>query len=185
MFFIHFIQGVFKRQKEQGQKGRPDDVPYVLARSIRDKLQYQAAAGIGARGVGNMAVRGKCMERAMQMFYVEEEEGILWAVVEAFLRYCVEGGRLRYEVAIYSTQEIVRIKEWVYAYAFKAIGVRVRLIQEHRVNVLLRLAYVWSLFFHSGLRYIQEIMGSLALPCKSLVFNFILISRVIFFRCQG
>ena len=88
MFFIHFVQGVFKRQKEQGQKGRPHDVPHVLARSIRSNLQYQAAAEIGARGVRNMAVRGKCMERAMQMLCGKEQEGIPQAVVvEALLRY--------------------------------------------------------------------------------------------------
>ena len=87
MFLIRFVQGVFKRQKEQGQNDRPDDVPYVLARSIRSNLQYQAAAGIGARGVGNMAVRGKCMERAMQMFCGKEQEGIPRSVVEALLRY--------------------------------------------------------------------------------------------------
>ena len=60
-----FCTGSFQGHKEQGQKGRPDDVPCVLARSIRSNLQYQAAAGIGERGAENMAVRGKCMERAM------------------------------------------------------------------------------------------------------------------------
>ena len=84
---VHFLQAIFKRQKEQGQKGRPDDVPYVLARSVRSNLQYQAAAEIGARGGGNMAVRGKCMERAMQMFCGKKQEGIPRAVVEALLRY--------------------------------------------------------------------------------------------------
>ena len=87
MFLIRFVQEVFKRQKEQGQNGRPDDVPYVPARSIRSNWQDQAAAGIGVRGVGNMAVRGKCMERAMQMFCGKEQEGIIRAVVEALLRY--------------------------------------------------------------------------------------------------
>ena len=84
---IRFVQRVFKRQKEQGQKCRLDDVPYVLARRTRINLQYQAAAGIGARGVGNMVVRGKCMERAMQMLCGKEQEGIPRAVVEALLRF--------------------------------------------------------------------------------------------------
>ena len=35
---------------------------------MRRNLQYQAAAGINERGAGNMTVRGKYMERAMQMF---------------------------------------------------------------------------------------------------------------------
>ena len=60
---------------------------YVLARSIRSNLQFQAAAGIGVRGAGNMAVRGKCMERATQMFSVKGQEDIPRAVVEALLRY--------------------------------------------------------------------------------------------------
>ena len=50
-------------------------------------LQYQAAAEIGAKGADNMAVRGKCMERAMQMFCDKKQEGIPRAVVEALLRY--------------------------------------------------------------------------------------------------
>ena len=43
-------------------KCRPDDVPYVLPRIVCSNLQYQAAAEIGARGGGNIAVRGGCKE---------------------------------------------------------------------------------------------------------------------------
>ena len=60
---------------------------YVLARSVRSNLQYQAAAEIGARAGGNMAVCGKCMERAMQMFCGKKHEGIPRAVVGTLLRY--------------------------------------------------------------------------------------------------
>ena len=87
MFSLRFAQEIFKRQREQGQKGHPDDVTYVLARRIRSNLQYQAAAWIGARGTGNMAVRSKCMERAMQIFCGKGQEGIPRAVVETLLRY--------------------------------------------------------------------------------------------------
>ena len=63
-----FEQGVFKHEKEKGQKGRLDDVPYGLARTISSNLYCQTAAGIGLMGVEHVAVCSKCMERAMQMF---------------------------------------------------------------------------------------------------------------------
>ena len=81
-FTTFFVQGVFKRQKEQGYKGRPDDVSYV-----RKNFQYQAAAGIEAMGAGYMAVCGKCMKRATQMFYSKALKDISRAVVEAPVRY--------------------------------------------------------------------------------------------------
>ena len=70
MFTTSFVQVIFKHQKEQGQKGRPDDVLYVLARTIRSNLQYQAAAGIGAMGAQCMAVRGKGIKRVMQILVI-------------------------------------------------------------------------------------------------------------------
>ena len=82
MFSIQLVQGGFNRQNEQGQRGHPDDVPHVLACSIRSGFIYQTEAGIGARGVGNMAVRGQGMERAMQMFCGRGQEGFPRAVMK-------------------------------------------------------------------------------------------------------
>ena len=86
---VHFLQGSFQASKREGAERPAGRCPiYVLARSVRSNLQYQAVAEIGARGAGNMAVRGKCMERAMQMFCgKKQEEGIPRAVVEDLLRY--------------------------------------------------------------------------------------------------
>ncbi|CAN0281023.1 unnamed protein product, partial [Pylaiella littoralis] len=60
------IQGVLDRQKER--EGNGDNVSYVLARTIRSNLQYEAAKLIGCTGMGNQCKRGHCFARAMQMF---------------------------------------------------------------------------------------------------------------------
>lgn len=79
------VQEVLKRQQERKEVG--DDVPYALARTMRSRVQYEASYMIGARGKGNQANRGKCMERALQVFCGKQMEGIPRAVVEALLRY--------------------------------------------------------------------------------------------------
>lgn len=75
-------QAVYKRQQE-----RPgDNVPYVLARTVRSNIQYEASIMIGAKGVGNQADRGKCMERAISMFAGKGMEGVPRDVVLALMR---------------------------------------------------------------------------------------------------
>lgn len=78
------MQAVLKRQRERESFG--DNVPYVLARTVRSNIQYEAAIIVGAKGVGNQADRGECMERAMSMFSGKGDEGIPRDVVLALMR---------------------------------------------------------------------------------------------------
>ena len=77
-----------KRQKERAAKGQPgDDVPYVLAWTIRSNIQYNAAIALKAKGGGNQCRRGTCMKRAMSMFCGKNGEGTRREVVLALARY--------------------------------------------------------------------------------------------------
>ena len=82
------MQQAFERQKERAVKGQPgDDVPNILARTIRSNIQFNAAIALKAKGSGNQYKRGACMERAMSMFCGKNEEGTLREVVLALARY--------------------------------------------------------------------------------------------------
>ena len=100
-----------ERQKERAAKGQPgDDVPYLLARTIRSNIQYNAVIALKAKGTllartirsniqynavialkakgtGNQCKRGACMERAMSMFCGKNGEGIPREVLLALARY--------------------------------------------------------------------------------------------------
>lgn len=85
---IKHLQQAFERQKERAAKGQPgDDVPYVLARTARSNIQYNAVIAIKAKRSGNQCKRGACMERAMSMFCGKNGEGIPREVVLALARY--------------------------------------------------------------------------------------------------
>lgn len=60
--------------------------PYVLARTVRSNIQYEASIMIGAKGVGNQADRGACMKQAMSMFCGIGMEGVPRDVVLALMR---------------------------------------------------------------------------------------------------
>ncbi|CAN0375761.1 unnamed protein product, partial [Ectocarpus sp. 13 AM-2016] len=76
---------VLDRQKERDSEG--DNVPCVLARTVRSNLQYLAAREIGATGQGNQCRRGECFAAAMGMFCGKGKEGIPRDVVLALLRH--------------------------------------------------------------------------------------------------
>ncbi|CAN0207597.1 unnamed protein product, partial [Hapterophycus canaliculatus] len=50
------MEAVLRRQQEREAQG--DNVPYVLARTVRSNIQYEASIVIGAKGIGNQADRG-------------------------------------------------------------------------------------------------------------------------------
>ena len=79
---------MYKRQvlERQKQRGGSDDVPYILARTVRSCLQYNASIALGCRGTGNQCPRGPCFKRAMDMFAGEGMEGIPKEVVLALLQ---------------------------------------------------------------------------------------------------
>lgn len=62
-------------------------MPYVLARTVRSNLQYEAAKQLGCTGMGNQCVRGACFERALEMFCGKGMEAIPREVVLALLRH--------------------------------------------------------------------------------------------------
>ncbi|CAN0364207.1 unnamed protein product, partial [Ectocarpus sp. 6 AP-2014] len=79
------IQHVLDRQ--EAKDSEDDNVPYVLARTVRSNLQYLAAQEIGATGQGNQCRRGECFAAAMGMFYGKGKKGIPRDVVLALLRH--------------------------------------------------------------------------------------------------
>lgn len=76
-------QQIFDRQQAMGDDG----VRYVLARTMRSCIQYNAAKELGATGQGNQCKRGDCMAAAMSMFCGKKMEGLPRDVVKAMLMY--------------------------------------------------------------------------------------------------
>ncbi|CAM9968027.1 unnamed protein product, partial [Pylaiella littoralis] len=71
----------------EGEGGKYDNVPYVLARTIRSNLHQEAAKLIGCTGMGNQCKRGQSFARAMQMFPGKGMDRIPTEVVLALLRH--------------------------------------------------------------------------------------------------
>ncbi|CAM9856679.1 unnamed protein product [Pylaiella littoralis] len=71
----------------KGEGGKYDNVPYVIARTIRSNLHQEAAKLIGCTGMGNQCKRGQCFARAMQMFPGKGMDRIPTEVVLALLRH--------------------------------------------------------------------------------------------------
>ena len=76
------MQQILERQQAMGE-----DVGYVISRTVRSCIQYNAAAELGAAGSGNQCQRAACMAAAMAMFCGKGGEGIPKAVVWALLKY--------------------------------------------------------------------------------------------------
>ena len=60
---------------------------YVLTRTVRSCIQYNASQDLGCYGQDNQCVRGECMAKAMNMFCGKNVEGIPRPVVWALIAY--------------------------------------------------------------------------------------------------
>lgn len=78
-----YMQQILARQEEM----EGDNVGYLLARTVRSCVQFNAAKDLGCKGQGNQCLRGPCMAAAMAMFDGKKMEGISKVVVDALIKY--------------------------------------------------------------------------------------------------
>lgn len=74
-------------ERQKKRDGYGDNVDYVLARTVRCQLQYEASRAIGAIGAGKQAKRGDCFKKLIDMFCGTGMEGVPRLIVLALLRH--------------------------------------------------------------------------------------------------